>query len=64
MVTFLPAFVGAWGFLAYPVGWLFLPGYFAASKQLEKQAELNRDRQDAALKMQELVSNFVRERKQ
>ena len=65
LVTVMPAFVGVWGLVLYPIGWVYLlPALFAAVRVRRKRqdAELNKQGAlKAALKTKELIRNGRKE---
>ena len=55
-LTFLPAVVGNWAYVFWPIGWLCIPGLLAAAKHRKRALDIHSDRTSGALKTKTLIS--------
>ena len=63
ILTFLPAFLGTWAFALWPIGWVALPGLWAADRQLRRAREIQEDQRAAVFRTKKLISLGQKEMK-
>ena len=61
--TFLPAVVGSWAIGFWPIGWLCLPGLYAADKKIKHARAIDADQRAGVLRTKKLISLGQKEMK-
>lgn len=56
VLTFLPAFLGGWAIVFYPIGWVFvMPGLLIANTQVARMNRIKSDQWAGVMKTKKLL---------